>query len=504
MSDLNNQIDITEFNTILNQVQVAHANGRISNEQYSNIIETFKNILNLVINNPSVQSVTSGGSLVPTNEIPLSGGFLTQLMSGGSLENNNDTSDSTLNYNENDTIDHEISLKGGYDYLYNPSKKNKFTPTASYHAKKSFANTNTALSKQIKQESESLTGGALNNYFNKLIESTLKNKKIKGGDFDDEFNGGYDNDDVFSGGAKKRKTCKKKKCMKGGEEESDEESDEEFDEKSDKKSDEEFDEKSDKKSDEESDEEFDEKSDEESDEEFDEEFDEKSDEEFIKGGKSQLQPYHDKIVENITNYLNKYEPDLEGESKELKGKQIKKLLNVLYYKSDENTSMEDRIKQLEDIGDKTSTEAKLKKIITSNQDELQSIIDSWVKAEPKKNNKKKNNKKKNKKPKKFNNNIEESIEIKKNKNKKETTESTTESSINGNIIGSASMIDSVIMGGKKKSFKYNNIDTDLKDDSILIDNKSFESNNIDTDTMIDSVIMGGRKKSLLKRNLFNY
>ena len=133
--------------------------------------------------------------------------------------------------------------------------------------------------------------------------------------------------------------------------------------------------------------------------------------EILEGGKSQLQPYHDKIVENINKYLDKYEPELEGEDKALKGKQIKRLLNVLYYKSDENTSMDDRIKQLEDIVDKTSTEAKLKKIITSNKAELDSIIDSWVKPEPKK----KNKKNKAKKNKVFNDTTEESIEITNNK-----------------------------------------------------------------------------------------
>jgi len=111
--------------------------------------------------------------------------------------------------------------------------------------------------------------------------------------------------------------------------------------------------------------------------------------------------------------------------------------------------MEDRIKQLEDIGDKTSTEAKLKKIITSNKDELQSIVDSWVKAEPKK-----KNKKRSKKPKTFDNDTEKSIEVKNNKKKSKDSSLTdtdnTESSIDGNIVNTASMIDSVIMGGKKK------------------------------------------------------
>ena len=175
---------------------------------------------------------------------------------------------------------------------------------------------------------------------------------------------------------------------------------------------------------------------------------------------SQLQPYHDQIVENITKYLDKNEPELEGENKDIKGKQIKRLLNVLYYKSDENTSMDDRIKQLEDIVDKTSTEAKLKKIITSNKAELDSIIDSWVKPEPKK----KNKKNKAKKNKVFNDATEESIEITNNKNNKknnkkkdETSDTATESSINGNIVDTASMIDSVIMGGRKKSALKRNL-----------------------------------------------
>ena len=466
MSDLNNQINMSDISTILEQVQAAHADGRINNEQYSNIIKTFIDVLNLVINNSSIKPVSSE---VPENRdepanTEISGGFLNQLMAGGSIESNDDTSVSTLNYNEDDTVDHEISLKGGYDYLYNPTKKNKFTPTASYHAKKSLTNTNTALNKQIKQESDSLTGGALNNYFNKLIESTLKSKKVKGGDAEE---------DEFDGGAKKRKACKKKKAMKGGEEDSDESEKEETENKDEVDEEKEDENKEDEEKEDENKEDEDKpitnididddteepkkedkKEDEvhigeESEEELDEMLDDEGNDDVFEGGKSQLQPYHDKIVENITKYLDKYEPELTGEDKELKGKQIKRLLNVLYYKSDENTSMEDRIKQLEDIGDKTSTEAKLKKIITSNKDELQSIIDSWVKAEPKKKNKK------NKKPKKFNDETAESIEIK--KNKKEATESNTESSINGNIVDTASMIDSVIMGGRKKTSLKRNL-----------------------------------------------
>ena len=462
MSDLNKQFNISDISTILEQVQAAHADGRINNEQYSNIIKTFKDVLNLVINNSSIQPVSSEvpeNRDEPANEKEISGGFLNQLMAGGSNESIDDTSVSTLNYNEDDTVDHEISLKGGYDYLYNPTKKNKFTPTASYHAKKSLTNTNTALNKQIKQESDSLTGGALNNYFNKLIESTLKSKKVKGGDVEE---------DEFDGGAKKRKACKKKKALKGGEEDTDESEKEETENNDEVDEEKEDEEKEDKEKpitnidiDDDTNEpkKEDKKEDEvhigeESEEELDEMLDDDNveikgdDDEIFEGGKSQLQPYHDKIVENITKYLDKYEPELSGEDKVLKGKQIKRLLNVLYYKSDENTSMEDRIKQLEDIGDKTSTEAKLKKIITSNKDELQSIIDSWVKAEPKKN-------KKNKKPKKFNDETAESIEIK--KNKKEATESNTDSSINGNIVDTASMIDSVIMGGRKKTSLKRNL-----------------------------------------------
>ena len=38
MSDLNNQINMSDISTILEQVQTAHADGRINSEQYSNII----------------------------------------------------------------------------------------------------------------------------------------------------------------------------------------------------------------------------------------------------------------------------------------------------------------------------------------------------------------------------------------------------------------------------------------------------------------------------------
>lgn len=457
------EVNVNDINTILNQVEEAHAAGRINNVQYSNIIKTFKDVLTLVINSNSSNVITQ-----PTSEAPveISGGFLSKLMSGGNSEFNEDISESTLDFNKDDTIDQDISLKGGYDYLYNSSKKNKFTPTASYHAKKSFDNGNNDFNKQIKQESESLTGGALNNYFNKLIESTLKNKKVKGGDFEE---------DEFDGGAKKRKACKKKKSMKGGEDEpsdSEEETkdtEKETDEKTDdeeKETNEETKETKETKDKEETDdkekepinidneiEDINDDNTTENDVHMNVESEEELDD--ILGGKSQLQPYHNKIVENITKYLDKYEPELEGEDKELKGKQIKRLLNVLYYKSDENTTMEDRIKQLEDIGDKTSTEAKLKKIITTNKDELNSIIDSWVKAEPKK---KKN--KKNKKPKTFDN-TEKSIEIKNNikeeKNNSENSTDNTETSIDGGIVNTASMIDSVIMGGKKKSTLKRNL-----------------------------------------------
>lgn len=470
MSNLNDHVNMDDINTILMQVNEAYTNGRITNDQYINIIQTFKNILNLVIKDNSAQAISHNEAALDVKSNPIdvsipndesisldenntvSGGFLNKLMYGG--DDSKDTSTSTLNFDKDDSINQEISLKGGYDYLYNPTKKSKFIPTASYHAKKSF--TNTDLNNKINEESNSLTGGALNNYFNKLIESTLKNKKVKGGNFDDEFNGG-----------KKRKTCKKNKSIKGGEDESEEEIEEKSEEKSKNESNEE---KEDEETKDEETEEEKETHEEEprtsqdSDADVDNIIADDDDEDIkpfdpdeILGGKSQLQPYHDKIVENITKYLNKYEPDLEGEDKDLKGKQIKRLLNVLYYKSDENTSMEDRIKQLEDIADKTSTEAKLKKIITSNKTELDSIIDSWVKPEPKK----KNKKNKAKKNKVFSDTTEESIEIKNNKknNKKkdETTETATESSINGNIVDTASMIDSVIMGGRKKSALKRNL-----------------------------------------------
>lgn len=476
MSNLNDNINMDDINTILIQVNEAYTNGRITNDQYINIIQTFKNILSLVIRDNSVQSVPNNETVlnneavastpvvasVSDNEYEsinniafnneISGGFLNKLMSDGT--NSKDTSTSTLNFDKDDSINQEISLKGGYDYLYNPTKRNKFTPTASYHAKKSY--TNTDLNKKISEESNSLTGGALNNYFNKLIESTLKNKKVKGGKFDDEFNGG-----------KKRKVCKKKKSIKGGEDESEEETEEKSENESDEEKEtvetvETKDEEDEETEDEETEDEEPQTS-QDSDADVDNIVDD--DDEDIKpddpdeilGGKSQLQPYHEQIVENITKYLDKYEPDLEGEDKDLKGKQIKRLLNVLYYKSDENTSMEDRIKQLEDIVDKTNTEAKLKKIINSNKRELDSINDSWVKAEPKK----KNKKNKVKKNKVFNDTIEESIEIKNNKknNKKkaETTETASESSINGNIVDTASMIDSVIMGGRKSTTLKRNL-----------------------------------------------
>ena len=470
MSDLNDHVNMDDINTILMQVNEAYTNGRITNDQYTNIIQTFKSILSLVIRDNSDQSVPNKAvSPVSDNESEslnneafnneISGGFLNKLMSDGD-SSSKDISTSTLNFDKDDSLNQEISLKGGYDYLYNPTKKNKFTPTASYHAKKSFSNTNTALSKQIKEQSESLTGGALNNYFNKLIESTLKNKKVKGGNFDDEFNGG-----------KKRKACKHKKSMKGGEDETDEETKETTEEKSEDETDEETKEKTEEKSEDETEEIEDEteepRTSQDSDAEVDNIVDDDDDEDIkpfdpdeILGGKSQLQPYHDQIVENITKYLDKNEPELEGENKDIKGKQIKRLLNVLYYKSDENTSMDDRIKQLEDIVDKTSTEAKLKKIITSNKAELDSIIDSWVKPEPKK----KNKKNKAKKNKVFNDATEESIEITNNKNNKknnkkkdETSDTATESSINGNIVDTASMIDSVIMGGRKKSALKRNL-----------------------------------------------
>ena len=451
MSDLNNQINMNEIITIINQVEEAHTNGRINNEQYLNIIQTFKNILNLVIGNINQSNSTEMLNQYNSEINTITGGFLNKLMSGGSAAESDDSSLSTLNFDKDDSLNQSISLKGGYDYLYNPTKKNKFTPTASYHAKKSYSNTSTSFNKQIKEESESLTGGALNNYFNKLIESTLKSKKVKGGNSDEEFDGG----------AKKRKACKKKKkSMKGGEDESEEETEEKSEEETEKDTDEESDDETEKKPDDETEKKPDDEdprvsqdSDIEIDKIIDDEEDDPKpydpDDDILEGGKSQLQPYHDKIVENITKYLNKYEPELEGEDKEIKGKQIKRLLNVLYYKSDENTSMEDRIKQLEDIGDKTNTEAKLKKIITSNKTELDSIIDSWVKAEPKKKNKK------NKKTKVFSDTKEESIEIKNKKNKKDTSENNSESSINGNIVDTASMIDSVIMGGKKSTLKRN-------------------------------------------------
>ena len=460
MSDLNNHVNMDDINTILMQINEAYTNGRITNDQYMNIIQTFKNILSLVIKDNSAQTTSRNEADLNIKSNPndesisldennsISGGFLNKLMSGGS--NSKDTSTSTLNFDKDDSLNQEISLKGGYDYLYNPTKKNKFTPTASYHAKKSFSNTNTALSKQISEESNSLTGGALNNYFNKLIESTLKNKKVKGGNVDDEFNGG-----------KKRKECKHKKSIKGGEDESEEETEEKPEEDTEddtEKTEDETKEKSEDKTEEphmsqDSDADVDKIVADDDDEDI-----KPFDPDEILGGKSQLQPYHDQIVENITKYLDKNEPELEGEDKILKGKQIKRLLNVLYYKSDENTTMEDRIKQLEDIIDKTNTEAKLKKIITSNKSELDSIIDSWVKAEPKK----KNKKNKAKKNKVFNDTTEESIEIKNNKknNKKkdETTETASEeSSINGNIVDTASMIDSVIMGGRKKSTLKRNL-----------------------------------------------
>ena len=453
MSDLNNQINMNEIITIINQVEEAHTNGRINNEQYLNIIQTFKNILNLVIGNINQSNSTEMLNQYNSEINTITGGFLNKLMSGGNVAESDDSSLSTLNFDKDDSLNQSISLKGGYDYLYNPTKKNKFTPTASYHAKKSYSNTSTSFNKQIKEESESLTGGALNNYFNKLIESTLKSKKVKGG-----------SDEEFDGGAKKRKACKKKKkSMKGGEDDSEEETEKDTEEKTEKNPDEETDDETEKDPDEETNDETKKKpvdKDPRVRQDLDEVVDnivaddgdkdiEPFDPDEILGGKSQLQPYHDKIVENITKYLNKYEPELEGEDKEIKGKQIKRLLNVLYYKSDENTSMEDRIKQLEDIGDKTSTEAKLKKIITSNKTELDSIIDSWVKAEPKKKNKK------NKKTKVFSDTKEESIEIKNKKNKKDTSENNSESSINGNIVDTASMIDSVIMGGKKSTLKRN-------------------------------------------------
>ena len=462
MSDLNNHVNMDDINTILMQINEAYTNGRITNDQYMNIIQTFKNILSLVIKDNSAQTTSRNEADLNIKSNPndesisldennsISGGFLNKLMSGGS--NSKDTSTSTLNFDKDDSLNQEISLKGGYDYLYNPTKKNKFTPTASYHAKKSFSNTNTALSKQISEESNSLTGGALNNYFNKLIESTLKNKKVKGGNFDDEFNGG-----------KKRKACKHKKSIKGGEDESEEETEEKPEEETEddtEKTEDETKEKSEDKTEEphmsqDSDADVDKIVADDDDEDI-----KPFDPDEILGGKSQLQPYHDQIVENITKYLDKNEPELEGEDKILKGKQIKRLLNVLYYKSDENTTMEDRIKQLEDIIDKTNTEAKLKKIITSNKSELDSIIDSWVKAEPKK----KNKKNKAKKNKVFNDTTEESIEITNNKNNKknnkkkdETSDTATESSINGNIVDTASMIDSVIMGGRKKSTLKRNL-----------------------------------------------
>jgi len=453
MSNLNDQISMSDINTILNKVQEAYNSKKINSEQFNNILKTFNDVLNLVINSNSSVKPEQSSSEQTTTEAPISGGFLNKLMLEDNSENIEETSISTLNYNEDDTIDQEISLKGGYDYLYNPSKKNKFTPTASYHAKKTFTSANNALDSKIQTESNSLTGGTLNNYFNKLIESTLKNKKVKGGDFEDEIDGG-----------KKRKT-KKKKTMKGGEDEFDdlEKETEDNDELEEKNSDDEkpntnidIDEDSNappKKEDEEVNvkEESEEKLDKIIDSDDDDDDDEiKEDvDEIFEGGKSQLQPYHDKIVENITKYLDKYEPELEGEDKVLRGKQIKRLLNVLYYKSDENTSMEDRIKQLEDIGEKTSTEAKLKKIITGNKDELQSIIDSWVKAEPKK-------KKKSKKPKTFDN--EESIEIKSKKSNDSASKSdNSDTSIDGGIVNTASMIDSVIMGGKKKNSLKRNL-----------------------------------------------
>lgn len=478
--------NMNDIYVILNQIKNAYDTKKINNEQYNNIIKTFKDVLNLVINN---------------SEQPISGGFLNQLMTGGS----NDTEDTddtitSLNYDGENSLD--ISLKGGYDYLYNSSKKKKFTPTASYHKNKPVSNNE--LSDQIKNDTESLTGGQLNNYFNKLIESTLKNKKVKGGDFEE---------DEFDGGTKKRKACKKKKSMKGsGIEENQETTKGEYpkdenglvivkpaknepikqeigrkvskvypedenglvivnsakneqkkdgkvalvDEEQDEKEIQEQIEKEEQEQsggkdideDDEDDIDIDDDKDDKDEDEDDIDIDDdENDDEIFEGGKSQLQPYHDKIVENITKYLDKYETDLEGEQKIIKGKQIKRLLNVLYYKSDENTTMEDRIKQLEDIADKSSTEAKLKKIITNNKDELDSIIDSWVKTEPKK-----KNKKKSKKSKVFSD--KESIEIKKNSSSIKDSEN-TETSIDGGIVNTASMIDSVIMGGKKSSLKRN-------------------------------------------------
>lgn len=441
MSNSNEPINIEDINNKLKQVEEAYSTGSIDNIQYSNIIRLFNDVLQLVTRNTSNSTTIRNNNTTPT--IELSGGFLKQLISGGSSEIEDDNNSiSTLNYNEEDSITQSISLKGGYDYMYNNTKKNKFTPTASYHNKSSITTNNTAANTQISKDSESLTGGQLNNYFNKLIESTLKNKKVKGGE------------NEIDGGAKKCKSCKKKKNMKGGEDDNmdeedsdkeldndgiDEENDDNTDEKDDKKKDDDnIDEKDDKKKDDDKTEEKDDSFLNNDNDETDEEEDDEDD--FILGGKSQLQPYHDQIVENINKYLDKYETDLAGEDKIVKGKQIKRLLNVLYYKSDENTSMEDRIKQLEDIIDKTNTEAKLKKIITGNKSELDSIIDNWVKAEPKKKNKK-NKKNKKKKSKVF----DESIEIQNNKKKSDTTET----SIDGGIVETASMIDSVIMGGKK-------------------------------------------------------
>ena len=326
MSDLNNQINMNEIITIINQVEEAHTNGRINNEQYLNIIQTFKNILNLVIGNINQSNSTEMLNQYNSEINTITGGFLNKLMSGGSAAESDDSSLSTLNFDKDDSLNQSISLKGGYDYLYNPTKKNKFTPTASYHAKKSYSNTSTSFNKQIKEESESLTGGALNNYFNKLIESTLKSKKVKGGNSDEEFDGG----------AKKRKACKKKKkSMKGGEDESEEETEEKSEEETEKDTDEESDDETEKKPDDETEKKPDDEdprvsqdSDIEIDKIIDDEEDDPKpydpDDDILEGGKSQLQPYHDKIVENITKYLNKYEPELEGEDKEIKGKQIKR------------------------------------------------------------------------------------------------------------------------------------------------------------------------------------